>query len=514
MPKYSQKQLVTSAKAPKKPKAPLAKVTIADRAIQGVNAIRKRFTQQDQIDKELKETGKLPTLKLSIGQPDMPPSPIVESAKKEKTPHGYSPAKGWPQYIPYVTALFNTRNPGLDATDDNVLFTMGGTGAIAALAATLLQPGRTVLFPVPGFAAQMPALGGYGGQVIKVPTDDTDYKINPKRLDEMLRKHPETAFVVFNDITNPTGYKYTETELKALGDVFRKHPNVLIFLDETYHDLVLDPKAKFFLEVNPDLKNRTVIQYSMSKDLAGDPSLRCGMVYAPTVTDQAGNHVNLAEKMAGQQLNMYTAVPTIIQHTAARIIEAKLDKHVDPQSRKWNKGGQGHKEHREWEEKIKLHYRENLKQARQAFQSVGMPTLVEPGGGFFLLIDASKFIGRKIPDVITGYNGLKMTNLHERVGGSILDTDVKVANYLAYVANMVMVEASPFGMPAEKGVLRVSVATDKANIGQIADRIRFAEKSLSTSLTGKRLRSDSAVVAPTYWRDTAKRVRGTVTARG
>jgi aspartate/methionine/tyrosine aminotransferase len=459
----------------------LATITLADRATDGENAIRQRFAQQDQIDAELKNAGCNETIKLSIGQPHLPPSPIEKMVYQDLAngtdvlPLGYSPSKGRPEYVRYATQLFNARNPGLDAKDENVLLTIGGTGALAALAAATLQPGRKVLFPVPGFAAQLPALKGYGAEVIQVPTHDTAYKLSAARLEEMLQAHPETAFVVLNDITNPTGAKYSEAELKSLGDVFRKHPNVLIFCDETYHDLALDPDAKFFVNVNPDLKGQTVIEYSTAKDLGGDPALRGGMVYAPKVQAN-GQPVSLAEKMAGQQLNMITAAPTIIQHMMARIIEAKLDKHYD--GKEWQPGGRAHQEQQRWEAHIKEQYRQNLTIARQAFRDAGMQTLVEPGGGFFLLIDASRFINRKIPDSVTSYNGLKITNLHQRVGSDTLDTDIKVATYLAQVANMVMVEASPFGMPPEIGALRVSVANTPEKLKVIPARILHAERSL------------------------------------
>lgn len=460
------------------------KIKIAERAKEGENAIRQRFAQQAALDKEMTAAGLEATLKLSIGQPHIVHSPVLDITLKElareesSLPTGYSPSKGRPEYVRYATALFNARNPALDAKDENVLLTMGGTGALAALAAVVLEPGRKVLFPVPGFAAQPPALRGYGAEVIEVETHDTGYKLSPERLEIMLQDHPETAFVVFNDITNPTGAKYSEEELRGLGDVFRKNSNLLIFCDETYHDLALDPQAKFFLEVNPDLKGQVVIEYSTAKDIAGEPGLRGGMVYAPTVMDQDGREVNLAEKMAGQQLNMCTAMPTIVQYKIARILEAKLDKSWNPATKIWEEGGNHHASQSGWEEAIRQEYRQNLNIAREAFADVGMPVLVEPGGGFFLLIDAGKFIGREIPNEVTSRNGLVIDNLHERVGGMVLDSDIKVANYLAQVANMVTVEASPFGMPKEIGALRVSVANSPENLQKIPGCIRYAENYL------------------------------------
>lgn len=447
------------------------RVTIAKRALEGENMIRQQFALQAALDGKLAAKSLKPTLKLSIGQPHLPPSPVRDAALRDlaegtdSIPRGYSPSKGFPQYVRNATALFNHRIPGLNASDENVLFTAGGTGALAAICAVLLEPGDKVLFPTPGFAAQPPAIEGYGATVVPVPTHDSGYKVTAERLDEILSHNPTAKLMVLNDITNPTGAKYTTAELRSIGKVLERHPNVLIFSDETYHDLAFDPHAKFFLEVNPDLQNRTIVEYSGAKDIAGDPGARIGMVYAPTVHDSEGKLVNLAEKMAGQQLNMCTAIPTIVQHFAALIIGAKL-------------GGRFHTEHSAWESMITEEYRKNLTIAKEEFEGVGMPTMLEPGGGFFLLVSGEKFIGQKIPNEVTSKNGMEITDLHKQIGGDVLDSDLKVAKYLALVANMVVVPASPFGMPPEIGALRVSVATSQENLRQIPEHVRYAEEQL------------------------------------
>lgn len=473
----------------------LATITFANRAIEGENSIRQRFARQAEKQKELFDNDLSPALELSIGEPEgANSSPLYKLAfadlgGKDSLPNGYSPSKGHPQYVRYATQLFNHRNPGLNAKDENILLTNGGTGALAALAASVLEPGKKVLFPVPGFVAQMPALAGYGAQVVKVETHDTGFKLSPERLDQMLQDNPETAFVVFNDITNPTGAKYSEEELQKLGEVFRKeeHQNVLIFLDETYHDLALDRNAKFFLQVNPDLKHRVVIEYSTAKDIVGEPGLRGAMVYAPMVQDAQGKEINLATKMAGQQLNMITAVPTPTQYVVARAIEAKLNIHYNEATKTWEEGGRYHAEHQQWEPNVQQIYTDNRTLASQQFTAHGMETLVKPGGGFFLLIDAKQFHNREIPDTVTSKNGLVITDLHKRVGGSVLDTDIKVANYLMEAAEMITVEASPFGMPASECALRVSVAKSPERLKEISERIAHAKQLLVPQIVQDKL---------------------------
>jgi|GEM_PF-3892065 len=470
------------------PEENLAKISLAERALSDVSEIRQRFEQQDKIDEMLKKEGLQPVLRLSIGQPHLKSSPVQKLAMddvhegRDSIPEGYTPSKGLKKYIRYATELFNHRIPGIDIKDENVLFTSGGTGALSMLSAVLFSSSTSkAIFPTPGFVCHPETMKTYGANVIHLSTDSAyNYKISPEKLDKTLAENNVSLFVL-NDVTNPTGIKYTENELKEIGDVLRKYPNVLIFSDETYHDLAFDDKSKFFLEVNPDLKNRTIVQYSFSKDNAGNPAIRGGLVYAPDVIDQNGQKVNLANKMALQQYRAITGIPTISQFLMARIIEAKINRHFDKESLSWQGGGRYHEEHKAWEQAMKQEYKSNSAIAKSEFEKVGMPAVVESGGGFFLFIDAGKFIGKKVPDMATSFNGLKLTDLHNKVGSEILDTDTKVVSYLALVANMVCVEGSPFGSPPEKGMMRVSVANTKENLSQTSSRVEFADKTLVKS---------------------------------
>ena len=50
--------------------------------------------------------------------------------------------------------------------------------------------------------------------------------------------------VCINSPSNPTGAVYTLDELKALGEVLRKHPDILIATDDMYEHIMFDG-AKF-----------------------------------------------------------------------------------------------------------------------------------------------------------------------------------------------------------------------------------------------------------------------------
>src|SRR3546814_14809586 len=51
---------------------------------------------------------------------------------------------------------------------------------------------------------------------------------------------PKTKWVILNSPSNPTGAGYTAAEMKALGEVIERHPDVWVFADDMYEHIVYD----------------------------------------------------------------------------------------------------------------------------------------------------------------------------------------------------------------------------------------------------------------------------------
>ena len=71
-----------------------------------------------------------------------------------------------------------------------------------------------------------------GVPVIIEARQDQHFKITPEQLEAAIT--PKTRLFVINSPSNPSGKAYSEPELKALGDVLRRHPHVLIATDDMY----------------------------------------------------------------------------------------------------------------------------------------------------------------------------------------------------------------------------------------------------------------------------------------
>src|SRR5690606_42134385 len=93
------------------------------------------------------------------------------------------------------------------------------------------KPGDEVIIPAPYWVACPDMVVVAGGAPVILSTDQsTRFKITAARLDAAIT--PKTKVVVLNSPSNPSGVAYTADELKALGDVLRKHPHVLVATDD------------------------------------------------------------------------------------------------------------------------------------------------------------------------------------------------------------------------------------------------------------------------------------------
>ncbi|MCU4569306.1 pyridoxal phosphate-dependent aminotransferase [Acinetobacter ursingii] len=96
---------------------------------------------------------------------------------------------------------------------------------------------------------------------------DNGFKLTAKDLAPAITE--KTRWVVLNYPNNPTGAVYSKQELEALAELLRKHPHVLIMLDEIYEFFVYDDHQHISLaQIAPDLKERILIINGASKGYA------------------------------------------------------------------------------------------------------------------------------------------------------------------------------------------------------------------------------------------------------
>lgn len=237
---------------------------------QRVNAIKPSPTLAvSQKAAELKAAG-ADVIGLGVGEPDFTTPEFIREAAKQAIDAGhtrYTAVDGIPELKKAICAKF-ARDNQLSYEPSEVLVSAGGKHSIFNLLTAWLDEGDEVIIPAPYWVSypDMTILVGAVPVVIEAGIDQA-YKITAAQLEQAIT--PKTKLLFLNSPSNPTGMAYSADELKALADVLRKHPRVLIATDDMYEHILWTEEPFVNLPmVAPDLKDRTVVLSGVSKAYA------------------------------------------------------------------------------------------------------------------------------------------------------------------------------------------------------------------------------------------------------
>jgi aspartate aminotransferase len=216
--------------------------------------------------RELKAAGK-DVIGLGAGEPDFDTPDHIKHAAIEAIQNGftkYTAVDGTPELKKAIVAKFAKDN-GLDYQADQILVSCGGKQSFFNLAQALLNSGDEVIIPAPYWVSYPDmVLLADGKPVIVSASIDQQFKLNAEQLEQAIT--PRTKLFIINSPSNPTGVSYNLHELEALGEVLRKHPDIVIATDDMYEHVVWgkDPFCNI-LNACPDLADRTVVLNGVSK---------------------------------------------------------------------------------------------------------------------------------------------------------------------------------------------------------------------------------------------------------
>lgn len=215
---------------------------------------------------ELRRQGK-DIVSLGAGEPDFDTPDHIKAAGIKAIEDGktrYTAVDGIPELKEAIQAKFK-RDNGLDYGMDQILVSSGGKQSFYNLCQAALNDGDEVIIPAPYWVSypDMALLAG-GEPVILQAGIEQGFKITPQQLADAIT--PKTKMFILNSPSNPTGAIYTPEELKALGAVLAKHPNIITASDDMYEHIQLsDLKFTNILEVCPELSDRTIVMNGVSK---------------------------------------------------------------------------------------------------------------------------------------------------------------------------------------------------------------------------------------------------------
>ena len=215
---------------------------------------------------KLKAEGK-DVVSLGAGEPDFDTPQHIKDAAIAALNKGftkYTQVGGIPSLKAAIIAKFKTDNR-LDYTPKQILVSVGGKHSIFNLCQAVVDPGDEVIIPAPYWVSYPDiALICEGVPVIIEAGVEQGFKVTPEQLEAAIT--PRTKLFFINSPSNPTGAVYTAAELKALGEVLRKHPRVLVGTDDMYEHIKLqDYDFVNIVNVCPDLYDRTIVLNGVSK---------------------------------------------------------------------------------------------------------------------------------------------------------------------------------------------------------------------------------------------------------
>ncbi|MEE4197481.1 MAG: pyridoxal phosphate-dependent aminotransferase [Bacteroidales bacterium] len=201
---------------------------------------------------------------LNIGQPDIPTPEVALEAVKSITAKviEYSHSAGNESYRKGLAQYYKNVNIDVDHTE--MLITTGGSEAITFAFLSTLNPGDEVIIPEP-FYANYNGFAVSAGVVVKPITSsiETDFALPPIEEFEKLIT-PKTKGIVICNPNNPTGYLYSESELKQLQKLIEKH-DLYLYSDEVYREFCYDGNTHFSAMHLKGIENNVIMMDSVSK---------------------------------------------------------------------------------------------------------------------------------------------------------------------------------------------------------------------------------------------------------
>jgi aspartate aminotransferase len=244
-------------------------------------------------------------INLSLGEPDFNTPESIKAAGvqaiHDNVTH-YPPVPGFPEVRKAIADKL-LRDNGVQYSPDQIVLSTGAKQSLMNVVLCLIDPGDEVVVATPYWVSYKAMVDFAEGSFKEVSADvEQDFKITPDQLDAALSD--KTKLFMFSSPSNPTGAAYSEDELRALGDVFKRYPHVHIISDEIYEHIRFEGKH-FSLAAIPELYDRVITVNGVSKSFAMT-GWRIGYIAASAAIAKA------CTKMQGQ----FTSAPSGISQMA------------------------------------------------------------------------------------------------------------------------------------------------------------------------------------------------------
>ena len=299
------------------------------------------------------------------GEPDFDtPEYICDAARKalEIGFTRYTAASGYEDLKEAVIEKLK-RDNNLDYNKDQVIVSNGAKHSLFNTFQAILNPGDEVIIPVPYWLTYPETVKMGGGTPVFLETkENEDFKINIDKLKDMVNEN--TKALILNSPSNPTGSIYTKEELEAIAKVAVDN-EIIVVSDEIYEKIVYDGNKHISIaSLNDEIKKLTVVINGVSKAYAMT-GWRIGYAAGPK---------DIIEVMSNIQSHATSNPNSIAQYAS-------------------NKALRG--DHSFMEER-KNKFSERRDYMYEKINSVTELSCLKPGGAFYIMMNISDVLGKKI----------------------------------------------------------------------------------------------------------------------
>ena len=204
---------------------------------------------------------------LAAGEPDFDTPDYIKKAAIDAINKGYTKYTAVDGTAGLKQAIINKfkHENGLDYSDEQILVSVGGKQAFYNLCQTILDEGDEVIIPAPYWVSYPDIVKLADATPVIVKGDiKQSFKITTEQLQQAITE--KTKLVILNSPSNPSGKAYSKAELKALGDVLLKHPNIVVMTDDIYEHIVWSDEGFVnILNACPELTEQTIVINGVSK---------------------------------------------------------------------------------------------------------------------------------------------------------------------------------------------------------------------------------------------------------
>lgn len=370
---------------------------------------------------KLKSEGK-DIIGLGAGEPDFDTPQHIKAAAIAAIQAGftkYTQVGGTPALKQAIVAKFKREN-GIEYTTKQVTVSCGGKQSFFNLVLSTINPGDEVIIPAPYWVSYPDIVLIAEGKPVFIDTGIADnFKITAAQLEAAIT--PKTRMFVINSPSNPSGSVYSLEELKALGQVLLKYPNILIATDDMYeHILLTEGKFSNILNACPELYPRTIVLNGVSKAYAMT-GWRIGYCGGPETI------ITAMENIQSQSTSNPTSISQVAAETALNGDQSCMLPMIAA-------------------------FRERNQFMTDKLNAIPGFRCLLSGGAFYAFVDANQAI----------------QNLTKQ-GLIATASDMDFSEYLLEKSGVAVVPGSAFGC---NGYIRLSFATSMDNLTKAMDRLK------------------------------------------